>query len=100
LKVFTIFICNYRCDKIKSGSGKKLSQHAQIQQTGKKEGVWGGNFCQRLLSAEGGVSVWGLSVYAPPPSSSSVGGAKSLCLLEKSSSVIEQTPPIKRLVSD
>jgi len=67
---------------------------AQIQQAGpsskasacygagKKEGVWGRNFCQRLLSREAGVSVWGLLVYAPPPSSSlgntrdrSVGGA-------------------------
>jgi len=55
---------------------------AQIQQAGKKEGVWGGNFCQRLLSANGGVSVWGFSEYAPPPSLS-VGGANIIVFARK-----------------
>jgi len=34
---------------------------APQKRAGKKEGVWGGNFCQRPLSATGGVSVgWGI----------------------------------------
>jgi hypothetical protein len=49
---------------------------AQIQQAGKKEGVWGGNFCQRLLSRKAGVSV-----YAPPPSS--LGGANIIVFARK-----------------